>query len=271
MPERATERLATPTPPAETGEPPLPDSFRTGWKSRFEQRARIRDDDAGIAGWTASGLETRFRNFRRHWTGAAAGGLWLDIGCGAGTYTRFLREQQLDAVGIDYSYPTLQKARSRSGPGLRWLGADVARLPLPARSVDGVLCFGVLQAVPSSVPALEAIAAVLRPGGTLWIDFLNARCIPNRLEIRRRRRAGKPPHLRYESATAFVDALHACGYEPIALHWIPILPSAIGGLQRVIEIAPVRWLLRRVPLLAGCVSHSILVEARRREDDTRVR
>jgi SAM-dependent methyltransferase len=252
--------------PGQSRDAPVPDDFRATWKSRFEQRARLLDDDAGIAGWTATGLETRFRNFRRRWRGAPARTLWLDIGCGAGTYTRFLRRAGLDVVGIDYSFPTLQKARARSDPDLWWVASDVAKLPLRDSAADGVLCFGVLQAVPASAPALRAIAAVLKQRGTLWIDFLNARCLPSRIEIRRRQRAGEPPHLRYETAGAFVAELRECGYELLALHWIPILPAPLRRLQPMVETRPVCWLLRHAPRLAEWVSHSILVEARRRDD-----
>jgi len=72
------------------------------------------DDDAGIAGWTTSGLATRFRAFQRAWQRPPRPGMWLDIGCGAGTYTRFLVDEGLDVVGVDYSLPSLQKARERS-------------------------------------------------------------------------------------------------------------------------------------------------------------
>ena len=37
-------------------------SFESKWRERFEEFAELRDDDAGIAGWSPSGLETRFRS-----------------------------------------------------------------------------------------------------------------------------------------------------------------------------------------------------------------
>jgi SAM-dependent methyltransferase len=250
-------------------ESPIPDDFRARWKARFEHRATVFDDDAGIAGWTKSGLEARFRSFRRSWSSDGTAALWLDIGCGAGTYTRFLHQEGLRVIGMDYSIPTLRKARARSPSEMRWVAADVTRLPVRAGTIDGVLCFGVLQAIPASRPALEAIAEALKPAGALWIDFLNARFIPSRLEIRRWRKAGKSPHLRYETAQDLVAALRECGYDVIAVHWIPILPSALQWLQPLAACRPVRWLLRHAPRLAESASHSILVEARRHGDPPR--
>jgi len=241
-----------------------PDDFQARWKSDFEHRATSFDDDAGIAGWTTSGLLTRFRSFCRVWVGAPPNALWLDVGCGAGTYTRFLAEEGLSVVGIDYSLPTLVKARARSALGISWVTGDATRLPIREGSIDGALCFGVLQAVAATEPVLQAIARAMKPAGTLWIDALNARCIPNSIEIHRRHLAGKPLHLRYETANTLRAALGESGFEAIMLHWVPILPPRLQRLQPLSESRPVRWLLRCIPALAARVSHSMLVEARRR-------
>jgi ubiquinone/menaquinone biosynthesis C-methylase UbiE len=241
-----------------------PDDFQARWKSEFEHRATNFDDDASIAGWTTSGLITRFRSFCRLWVGARRSTLWLDLGCGAGTYTRFLAEQGLSVIGIDYSLPSLVKARARSAPGISWVTGDATRLPIREGSIDGVLCFGVLQAVAASEPVLQAIAGAMKPAGTLWIDALNARCIPNSIGIHRRHLAGKPLHLRYETAETLRAALGESGFDAITLHWVPILPTRLQFLQPLAESRPVRWLLRCAPALAARVSHSILVEARRR-------
>ena len=243
---------------------PAPDDFQARWKSDFERRATNFDDDASIAGWTTTGLTTRFRSFRRLWVGARRGAIWLDIGCGAGTYTRFLAEEGLSVIGIDYSLPTLLKARARSALGIAWVTGDATRLPIREGSLDGVLCFGVLQAVAATEPVLQAIAGAMKPAGTLWVDALNARCIPNSIEIHRRHLAGKPPHLRYETAETLRAALGESGFDTIMLHWVPILPPRLQWLQPLAESRPVRWLLRCAPALAARVSHSILMEARRR-------
>lgn len=99
---------------------------------------------------------TRFRSFRRLWVGAHRSALWLDIGCGAGTYARFLAEEGPSVIGIDYSLPTLQKARARSASGISWVTGDATRLPIREGSIDVVLCFGVLQAVAATEPVLQA-------------------------------------------------------------------------------------------------------------------
>lgn len=242
----------------------LPPDFEQRWRRRFEEFAGARDDDAGIAGWTPSGLETRLRNFLQHWSGAARGSLWLDIGCGAGTYTRMLAGQGARVIGIDYSLPSLAKAKARSaGLDIQWFAADVNRLPMKPGEVDGVLCFGVLQAISATEPALSAIAATLRPGGWLWVDILNAECIANILEQRRLSRAGKPTHLRYETRRAVREALARAGFDDVRLYWLPILPSRMSRWQWLVETVPARWMWRLLPWLTTRVSHSVLVSARK--------
>lgn len=243
----------------------LPPDFERRWRRRFEEFAGARDDDAGIAGWTPSGLETRLRNFLHHWPGVARDSLWLDIGCGAGTYTRLLAQEGARVCGIDYSLPSLAKARARStGRDIPWFAADVNRLPVKPATADGVLCFGVLQAIAATEPALRSMAAALKPGGVLWVDILNAECIANILERRRLARAGKPTHLRYETRRAVREALVRAGFEDVHLYWLPILPARLARFQWLVETAPARLAWRLLPWLTTRVSHSVLVSARKR-------
>src|SRR2546430_10460982 len=102
--------------PSNPSSEPARTRFEEQWRERFMEFATQREDDAGIAGWSLSGLETRFRFFRRLWPGAAPGSLYLDVGREARTYTRWLTDQRLQRVGLDHSQPTLQNTRSRTSP-----------------------------------------------------------------------------------------------------------------------------------------------------------
>lgn len=101
----------------------------------------------------------------------------LDLGCGAGRDTRFLAERGFTVVGLDAARAELALAR-RASPRLPLLLGDARQLPLAARSVDGVYCFGLLHEFTG--PAADADVAailvetrrVLRPGGTLILAVL---------------------------------------------------------------------------------------------------
>lgn len=235
----------------------LPGDFEEQWRARFEQRGRSFSSDAMIAGWSDSGLATRVRAFRRL-LGPVRGD-WLDAGCGAGTYTRLLRTAGADTVtGLDYSVPSVLKARSLgTEPGLMWAAGDVRALPLADASFDGVLCFGVTQALSESAKLLSELVRVTRPGGQVWVDGLNRRCIIHQAESIRDRMRGRPAHLRLEHPRTMKRQLQALGCERIRASWVPIFPAGLPLLQRVSEDLRLwRW-----PILGSALSHAFVIRA----------
>ena len=49
------------------------DTFEQAWRSRFEEFASLRDDDAGIAGWSSAGLDARVASIRGTLAAGATG------------------------------------------------------------------------------------------------------------------------------------------------------------------------------------------------------
>jgi SAM-dependent methyltransferase len=241
-----------------------PTPFEQRWRRRFVERGTQLDDDAGIAGWSRTGLLTRVRQFQTLWAehpGAMGPEPWVDVGCGAGTYTRLLHEQGYSVLGLDYSSPSLQKARERSPADIAWAAADIKKIPLPDNFAQGVLCFGVMQALGDNREALQELARIVKPGGELWVDALNLRCLPTRLSEWRRKRSGKSPHLRYETADGFREAAGQVGLNVISVEWLPILPGRLSRFQGLLEARPVRAVLKRVPFLGAMLSHSFILRA----------
>ncbi|MEP6997740.1 MAG: class I SAM-dependent methyltransferase [Betaproteobacteria bacterium] len=237
--------------------------FEREWRRRFIEFADLRDDDAGIAGWSTTGLDARFRFFRSLWQDSAPRSLYLDVGCGAGTYSRWLREQGLCVVGVDYSQPTLRKAKARTTADIAFCAADATRLPFAEASVDGVLCFGVLQAMHASEPLVGELARVLRHGGTLWIDGLNYHGITGWYDRTRRKFRRTPMRLRYEASSKLLEILHRAGFVRLTLSWLPLMPSRLHMLQPAFESLLARRLLATVQPLGRIVSHSFLISAQR--------
>jgi len=239
------------------------ESFEHAWHDRFLEFAALRDDDAGIAGWSTSGLETRFRFFRGLWPAAPPGALYLDAGCGAGTYTRWLDGQGMRVVGIDYSLPALVKARERSGNMPMFCAADAVHLPFRDATFDAALCFGLLQAVSDSTPVVRELARVLRPGAGLWIDALNRGGVAARAARARLRLRQRPMHLRYESPRILGRILADAGFQNLARHWLPLVPSRLQRLQPLIESRLVRLTLSTVTPLGALLSHAFVYRATR--------
>jgi SAM-dependent methyltransferase len=239
-------------------------NFEATWKRRFEGFALENDDDAGIAGWSTAGLHARLRNFLRYWRPLKPGALWLDAGCGAGTYSRVIVSANQRVVGLDYSLPSLRKARERSETaGIEWVAGDATKLPFPAASYDGAICFGVLQALSDPGPAISELARVVRPGGQVWVDALNASCAPNLFRLALTKTRERETRLRYDAPRRLRSAFVRGGFGRVRITWVPILPSSVQALQPVLESALVRTVLDWLPWLASALSHAFVVTAER--------
>ena len=241
-----------------------PHPFEESWRKRFESFAACSDDDAGIAGWSSTGLDTRLRQFKSIYKDNTSNkGLWLDAGCGAGTYSRFIANQGLDVIGLDYSHLSVQKATKKGSNSIDWCVADINKLPLKQEVFDGVVCFGVTQALESSTTIIHELSEVTKPGGQVWIDALNRSCLPHLGErffrwIRRR-----PTHLRYESHYELLNLMKNNSLVNIKLHWLPILPKRWNRFQWIVETSLAKGLFHYIPLLGLLFSHAFVLYGQR--------
>lgn len=105
----------------------------------------------------------------------------LDVGCGDGAKTQWLREQcATDAllIGIDRDVTAL-----RSAPALAAIAGAAEALPLRDGCVDLIWCVAALQLFTDRQQALRELWRVLRPGGMLLIAtvgeyWVRLRCHP---------------------------------------------------------------------------------------------
>ncbi|MDQ6694781.1 MAG: class I SAM-dependent methyltransferase [Chloroflexota bacterium] len=95
-------------------------------------------------------------------------GRLLEIGCGAGRYTRaFLHYRpDLDVSGCDISHIALDEARAADSTGkIHYELGDGLDLPYEDNSFDIVLLFDVFEHVTDVGKAADEVARVLKPGG----------------------------------------------------------------------------------------------------------
>jgi SAM-dependent methyltransferase len=107
--------------------------------------------------------------------GIERGGLYLDLGCSAGLYTRGLSRRLGDrghVVGIDISPSMLRQAARnarRAGVEVSLVRADAENLPFARETFDGVVCGGSLNEFGHPERALREAARVLKPGGRIAV------------------------------------------------------------------------------------------------------
>lgn len=237
--------------------------FEKKWFKIFKTFAEQNMDDAGIAGWSRTGLEARLRYFIHYCKPDTLNNnmLWADIGCGAGTYSNLLTKYNNTVISVDYSHTSLVKAKEKYGDSILWTVGNAKSLPFKDNLVDGALCFGVSQALDDVRPMLTDIKRILSPGGVIWIDALNKWCLPNLWEQLYRRTKGIPQHLRYDSPRTFKLLMKESGYTDIKIYCLPLLPKRLLWLQKFIEFPITNKIINVLQPITFLISHSFIIKA----------
>lgn len=84
----------------------------------------------------------------------------LDAGCGRGVYTKELNKKKF-AVGIDSSKTVIKDARKKY-PGVKFIVANVCKLPFKDNSFDTVICSDVLEHLKDDLKGLKEMVRVCR-------------------------------------------------------------------------------------------------------------
>jgi SAM-dependent methyltransferase len=209
-----------------------------------------------------------------------ANGRVLDAGCGNGNlFFRSMPYLQAQYVGMDFSRNMIRRAACRAcdAKNARFLQGGIDRLPFKDRSFDRVICSGVITCLPSVEGARDALKEfhrVLKPGGTLVVDFFN--CQSHFTLVRRHlfREKINPPE--YISPLAFKADLDDTGFEVQAYRGFDFKPYQgylfMSSLRPIIDPCFVQERFSRfleanvVPKLPGLslLGYRIYVRCRKR-------
>ena len=95
-----------------------------------------------------------------------------DVGCGPGQIARYLREQGVNAIGIDLSQAMVRLA-TQLNSNIEFRAGDMLALDLPDASLAGVVAFySIIHLEPSQIPAaFREFHRVLASDGVLLVAF----------------------------------------------------------------------------------------------------
>jgi len=98
----------------------------------------------------------------------------LDLGCGNGRFFEFLRDKDINYIGVDFSEKLIEFAKEKY-PKVKFQVADALNLPFPNNYFDKIYSIAVLQHIPSEEfrrQFLKEARRILKPNGflilTVW-------------------------------------------------------------------------------------------------------
>lgn len=105
----------------------------------------------------------------------APGGRVLDVGCGPGVMVEDLCARGWEFWGVDPAGRMIEEARAAfaSTPAAHFSVGVADDLHFADQSFDAVVCMGVIERLADDAVALEEMARVLRPGGSLIVTAPN--------------------------------------------------------------------------------------------------
>jgi 2-polyprenyl-6-hydroxyphenyl methylase/3-demethylubiquinone-9 3-methyltransferase len=120
------------------------------------------------AGWIARRLQRRFPQ--------GLSGEVLDIGCGAGLLAEALARAGYQVLGLDAAPAAIEAAEAHAAGQalpLRYRTGRVETLIDERMTFPAITALEVIEHIPDSAGFLDRLAAVLAPGGLLFISTLN--------------------------------------------------------------------------------------------------
>ena len=102
----------------------------------------------------------------------------LDLACGKGRHSITLNSYGFKVLGVDLSSKSIEKAKLHENPNLSFAIQDM-REPIEGKEFDAIFnlftSFGYFETHKENEKVCKSMADMLKPGGRLVIDFMNAK------------------------------------------------------------------------------------------------
>jgi 2-polyprenyl-3-methyl-5-hydroxy-6-metoxy-1,4-benzoquinol methylase len=145
----------------------------------------------------------------------------LDIGCGDGSISLPLLTETNRLTWLDMSDGMLARARARIPSGLsasvEIINGDFMGARLETNAYDLIICLGVLAYIDPVQPFLDKLTSLLKPGGTVIIEWTDGHHFMNRLQQPYhgavRALAGEKVRLAVHSSAEIIGQFKRLGFE----------------------------------------------------------
>jgi len=163
-------------------EPDLANDAEADARRKYSGAAYSPDEIMRAGRGPASDYFAQLDRIKRDVAGRCARGRrTLDLCCATGDHLLHHSETLPVGVGVDFSLPFLERARTQARERERrnafFLCANARRLPFPDASFGCVYSFSCLYHIPQLGEALREIGRVLEPGGAATFDLGNRRSL----------------------------------------------------------------------------------------------
>ncbi len=143
-------------------------------------------DDLAAEWWRPDGLFAML-----HWIAAARARLvppagrtdavLIDLGCGAGLLAPYAAAKGYRHIGVDLTFSALEQARAHGVAAVR---GDARAVPVRSGCADVVTAGELLEHVADPRRVIAEACRLLRPGGMLVVDTINATALARLLAVR---------------------------------------------------------------------------------------
>lgn len=138
-----------------------------------------------------------------------AGASLLDVGCGNGLYLDLARQAGWQVKGVDFDAQAVASAQAR---GLDVRAGGLEQVQDLAGSFDRLTCSHVIEHVHDPRQWLQSMHAMLRPGGTLWLQTPNVDALGHQRFGADWLGLDPPRHLSLLNPQTLCQLLQECGF-----------------------------------------------------------
>jgi 2-polyprenyl-3-methyl-5-hydroxy-6-metoxy-1,4-benzoquinol methylase len=182
---------------------PLADDIGLAYKSYYTHQAIAKASSDGLIHLVIKKLRRAFavvtgfhsakqaRDYR--YLEHKPAGKLLDVGCGAGAYLGFMRDQGWNVVGIDFDEEAVKNAREQFGVNAHSL--QLEEMNFPDAHFDAITMNHLIEHVPDPIKLLRECQRVLKPNGSIVVTTPNSDSLGHQMYSKHWRGLEPPRHL----------------------------------------------------------------------------